>query len=454
MAQKDRIFHVSCLFDGADLFAADCAVCVRDGRIAGIVEKTKGEPGGGKLLRSFDGAEQIRLPRGFLLPGLVNAHHHAYSALARGLEPAGPMPDFRSRLENLWWRFDNVLDEEAIRLSAAVTALDCIRQGCTAVIDHHSSPSAIDGSLDRAAAGFGDLAMTRVLCYETSDRNGPEAVDQAIDENIAFAAKHAGSKEVGSLFGLHASFTLSGATLKRIARDKPAGLGVHLHAAEDLCDVEHARAENFDGPLARLDSFGLLNDGGIAAHCLHLAPGEFALLSRRGLSIAHTVESNLNNRVGYADLDRFGEDRILLGTDGFCSAMTAALRAAYLLYSGMGGGKRDALTLGRRLLFDNPAGFLSRLLGRPVGRVTVGEPADFAIFDYPSPTPVDEKNWVAHIVYGLSAAPGATWVYAGGKPVLEAGRITAVDEDALLAEAGKLAARLRDDYQKKPWRGV
>ncbi len=76
-----------------------------------------------------------------LTPGLVCAHHHLYSALARGLPgPATPPSTFLEILEPIWWRLDVALDLDAIAASARLGALEALEGGCTAVIDHHESP--------------------------------------------------------------------------------------------------------------------------------------------------------------------------------------------------------------------------------------------------------------------------------------------------------------------------
>ncbi len=57
-------------------------------------------------------------------PGLVCAHHHLYSALARGMPPPPRVPrDFPEILELVWWRLDRALDLEMIRWSAMLGAL-------------------------------------------------------------------------------------------------------------------------------------------------------------------------------------------------------------------------------------------------------------------------------------------------------------------------------------------
>ena len=82
-------------------------------------------------------------------PGLVCAHHHLYSALARGMPAPPETPtSFLGVLEQIWWRLDTALDLEMIRASARLGALEALECGTTALIDHHESPNAIEGSLD------------------------------------------------------------------------------------------------------------------------------------------------------------------------------------------------------------------------------------------------------------------------------------------------------------------
>src|SRR5690606_15018434 len=76
--------------------------------------------------------------------GLVCAHHHLYSSLARGMPgPTRTPTSFLDVLEQIWWRLDTVLDPDLIEWSAKLGALEALEAGCTAIVDHHESPNAI-----------------------------------------------------------------------------------------------------------------------------------------------------------------------------------------------------------------------------------------------------------------------------------------------------------------------
>ncbi len=128
---------------GAPSVRRNCSVLIEDGLITRIV------PGGriGEFAgRRLDAAGKV------VMPGLINAHTHLYSAFARGLAATRLSRDFIAVLRNLWWRLDAALTPEDCYQSALVGLIDAIRHGATAVVDHHSSPGAPAGSLDAARA--------------------------------------------------------------------------------------------------------------------------------------------------------------------------------------------------------------------------------------------------------------------------------------------------------------
>ena len=153
-------------------------------------------------------------------PGLVCAHHHLYSALARGM-PAPPKvaTSFQEVLEQVWWRLDTALDLEMIRWSAMLGALEALENGTTAIIDHHESPNAIEGSLDVIAEACAEVGVRSVLAYGITDRHGPDGARRGLAENERFI--RAGGR---GLVGIHAAFTCTDASL-RAAAELAADLG-------------------------------------------------------------------------------------------------------------------------------------------------------------------------------------------------------------------------------------
>ncbi len=95
-----------------------------------------------------------------LTPAMVCAHHHLYSTLARGMPPPPSTPSsFLGVLEQIWWRLDTALDLEMLEASAKLGALEALEAGCTAIVDHHESPNAIEGSLSVIAAACAEVGV-------------------------------------------------------------------------------------------------------------------------------------------------------------------------------------------------------------------------------------------------------------------------------------------------------
>src|SRR5579875_3084620 len=205
-----------------------------------------------------------------VMPGNVCAHTHVYSALARGMPAPPRVPrDFREILDLVWWRLDRALDATAIHFSGLIGAIDAIRSGTTTLVDHHSSPNYIDGSLDILADAFEAVGARAVLCYEVTDRGGRERRDQGLRENERFLA--ASRHEIRGMVGAHAGFTLDDDSLERIA-DLASNMetGVHIHVAEGMCDEEDSLRRSGKRVGQRLVDAGVIDDRSIAAHGVHL----------------------------------------------------------------------------------------------------------------------------------------------------------------------------------------
>jgi putative selenium metabolism protein SsnA len=389
-----------------------------------------------EMIGKYPGARVLDARGGLVLPGLVNLHHHFYSSLARGLNPGQRMENFGEILDGLWWRLDRALDPDTIRISADLAVADSIRWGVTTVFDHHASPTMIGGSLEIIAQAVERAGLSAVLCYEITDRNGHDGAIAGLEENLAFFASRRSDARVRGMLGFHAAFTVDDATLEAAADARSAAMGCHIHIAEDPLDLRVSRVIYGDGPVQRLERFGLIDERTLAVHCIHLGSDDRRLLADRGAVVIHNPESNANNGVGRLDLDGAAADgcRIGLGTDGMSSSVLGSLRAAFL---GVRAGRRDptaGFTVVPELLAVN-AEVAGSFLDEPrLGRIEVGAPADFFVLDQAPPTPVTPESVFAQVVYGVAGSPVRHTV-ARGRVVMEDHRITTLDPTAIATEA-------------------
>jgi cytosine/adenosine deaminase-related metal-dependent hydrolase len=330
--------------------------------------------------------------------GLVCGHHHLYSALARGMPPPPQQPtDFRSILEQIWWRLDAALDLEMLQWSAMLGALEALQCGTTAIVDHHESPNAIEGSLSVIAEACETVGVRVVCAYGVTDRHGLDGARRGLAENERFL--RSGGR---GMVGVHAAFTCGDDTLQAaagLARD--LGVGVHIHVAEGIADVEAG---------ARLQA--LAADDWLLVHCVHLdrdLPG----------TIAHNPRSNMNNAVGYAR-PAARPNKIVLGTDGIGADMLEELRLAYVAH------RADDVTASPETAWS----WLEQ------GYALVPEARDDQVtwsYDHA------DSPWHVAFTPGMRALDV---VRAGGEVLLRDGAPTRVDADEVRAKAAEQAARL------------
>jgi putative selenium metabolism protein SsnA len=396
-----------------------------------------------EMQMKFPNAEVVDCAGKVVLPGFICAHHHFYSTMARGMSiPGEPASNFVEILERLWWKVDRALAEEDITLSAQIPLIECIRNGTTTVIDHHASPGMRDGSLDLIEDAVRQAGIRASLCYEVSDRN---IVGGGIEENERFIKKTGkGDGQIAAMMGLHASFTLSDQTLEKcvgIARD--AGVGCHVHVAEDLADREDALQKYGMPTVHRLDKMGASGAKSLFIHCVHIDESEMDLIAATNTAVVHNPESNMNNAVGVTPLLKLLKRNILvgLGSDGMSSDMLAQMRCAYLLHRLANSDPRVAFLEAPKLLLENNPEIAERQFGIRLGELAEGRPADMAILDYRPPTVLSEANFLGHLIFGLVDATVDTTV-CRGQILMQNKKILSMDEERIAARSRELAPEM------------
>ncbi|HEY4666616.1 MAG TPA: putative aminohydrolase SsnA [Anaerolineales bacterium] len=410
-----------------------------------------------RLAAAYPQEERLDGRGQYLLPGNLCAHTHFYGAFARGMAIPGPAPrDFPEILRKLWWPLDRSLGEEDIRYSALVSLVDAIKHGTTTLIDHHASPNAIDGSLDVLAQAVKEAGLRAVLCYEVTDRDGPEKAAAGIAENLRFLQRTADGKLAGgriaATFGLHASLTLSDPTLARCREQAPPGTGFHIHVAEHEADQQDSLARSGTRVVERLEKHGILTDRTLVAHAVHVEPREIEILADRGTWVSHQPRSNMNNAVGVAEVEsmlRAGV-RVCLGNDGFSNAMWEEWKTAYLLHkvSHRDPRRMSGDTVVQIAVRNNAALAEVFFPGAALGVVEPGARADLILVDYHPTTPLSPGNLPWHILFGFHESM-VTGTIVAGEPLMFERELRTLDEAAISARARELAPEVWKRYLRQ-----
>ncbi|MEN8121918.1 MAG: amidohydrolase family protein [Bacteroidota bacterium] len=354
-------------------------------------------------------------------------HHHVYSALARGMTAPKKNPtNFKEILQYIWWKLDKALDKEMIEASALSTAIACAKSGSTFVIDHHASPNAIEGSLNIIAEAFDKVGISHLLCYEITDRDGQEKAEKGLNETENYLKNNHG------LVGLHASFTVGDETMKKAAAlMHKFNSGIHIHVAEDRFDQKHSVETYGKRVVERLNNFGILDASKtILGHCLHIDDNERDIIRNSKAFVVQNTESNLNNKVGHFDSEELGEN-IMLGTDGMHSDMIRSAQAAFFV--GQGFDNINFQSTYERFRKAHQYLAINKFEGD-------GE-NNLVVLDYPTPTPINQDNFLGHFIYGLNSNH-VQHVISNGKLIVKNRKMQTVNEQEVLQFSKEQALRL------------
>ena len=377
----------------------------RSGRILAIDEGVVAD-------KPVPGAHVLACPNGNIVPGNVCAHTHLYSGLVPyDMPPAFPPPlTFLQILERKWWRMDRALDAESLRASTRDYVANALLAGTTAIVDHHESPSLIEGSLTILADACAEMGIRALLCYGATERNGGfEEAIRGLDE----CATVSPTPLLRGLIGLHASFTVSDDTIREAGnRARAMGTVLHVHVAEAQSDVADAHERGYDGPLERLIALDALVPGSIVVHGTYLTPDQVRRIDALGCWMVHNPRSNEGNGVGYASSLSSGK-QVALGTDGWNADMAEEQLALERLAKANG----DTRATGR---LEAGHHLIGERFGLGKAPLEPGAPGDAV---------VRIDGHVAHVV-------------VDGRVVVTNGTLTAADTILIRSEARSQAERL------------
>lgn len=400
-----------------------------------------------ELKNKYGEAEIIDADGKVIMPGLINTHHHIYSAFARGLNLNNPpAKSFLDILKNVWWKIDKKLTKEDNKYSAYTTLIECIKDGVTTVFDHHASPFAIEGSLFTLAEAADDLGVRGSFCYEVSDRDGEDILDAGIKENIDFI-KYANSRDddmVKGMFGMHASFTLSNESLlKCVKAMEGIDAGYHVHVAEGIEDVYDSLNRSGKRVVERLNDYGILGEKTFAVHCVHVNDREMNILKETNTTVINNPESNMGNAVGCAPVIRFFEKGLTvgLGTDGYTSDIFESMKVENITHKANLCNSNVGFMETGTMAFKNNSKIASKYFKKEVGVLKEGAYADLIVVDYNPLTVMNENNCLGHILFGMTGRSVDTTII-NGKVVMKDRKILTVDEDAILKRSREISSKL------------
>jgi cytosine/adenosine deaminase-related metal-dependent hydrolase len=390
-----------------------------------------------------EGLPRVDVSGCVVTPAFTVAHTHLYMSLTCGMPPPPKPPrTLTDTLQWVWWALDKALDDDLVHTSALVGAAMAAKAGAACLVDLHSSPRAIDGSLDRIEAALDEIGLRGVLGYETSDRDGRGRRDGGISENRRFMDKvRHGTTKHRALVGAHAMMTLNDDTLDALRElADTQSCGIHMHVAEDLTDALDAERIRKSPLGARLERLGIARKGSVVAHAVQLDTELAEKMMAVGAFLVTNPRSNMDHGVGLCGLSG---SRVALGTDGGDHDVLAEARAYYLRHSEAHDGL--ARETGARVVAGQE--LAAQLFGDDSpARIIAGARADLTVLDYAPMTPMTPSNVGEHFARGWTSGHVRDTM-VGGRFVLRDRKLVNIDERELVLRARAAAGRLWERMQ-------
>jgi 5-methylthioadenosine/S-adenosylhomocysteine deaminase len=429
------------LLKGCSIFRADgrvrnrMAVVIDGGRIASV---------------SDDDAVQVRPGdwhvscRGRLLAaGLVDCHTHLVNAQLLPQSGELLLRSPRSRFE-LQQRLDNQLTAGEVETLTAFGIGKALRAGVTLAVEHLRCPTDPDGALAAQARMAERLGIRLANSHATHSLEGEADSMRQFEANAHYVESFRQHPLVRPVLGFHASFSSEDALLRRIGRAREElGVGVCYHLAETEDDLAATFARNGRRIVPRLETFGLLGPGSVAAYARAVDRSESERLARSRTLIALGPRYNLAAEPGGGGFEAvFAHQNLLgLGTSGN-GLLWGELVAAFsgIVQIARAGRLLDPDGFMSQLLIGGPAELCSMLYGAPSGNVEPGALADLVLYDH-IPAQEDLGGLVPHLLMQLGSLRPA-WVIANGRVVVREGQLLGHDFIELAREAGKVLEAL------------
>lgn len=385
------------------------AVAIRDGCIVAVAPIAEARA-------LFAPARVVKLPHHVVTPGLINAHTHAAMALLRGV--GDDLPLMRWLTERIWPLERTLVSEDFVYDGTRLAALEMLRAGVTCCSDMYFYPEAAA----RALREVGMRAVVGIIAIEFPSAYAVDA-DDYLRKGLATRDALQDDPLIGFTLAPHAPYTVSDATLERIAMlAEELDLALHTHVHETQHEIDESIAQHGVRPLARLDRLGLVSERLIAVHGVHFSAAELALLAERGASVVHCPASNLKLASGIApvaQLLRAGVN-VSFGTDGAASNnrldILDEMRLGALLAKGANG---DASVLPATIALECATLNAALALGiaHRVGSIEAGKDADLIAVNLDSPEMAPCFDPVSHLVYA-AGRESVTDVWVAGHHVV------------------------------------
>ncbi|MGD8516502.1 MAG: amidohydrolase [Anaerolineae bacterium] len=378
-----------------------------------------------------------------VLPGLINGHTHLSQTFVRGLADDKPLIAW---LKQIMWPVQAAITPQDMRLASLLGLVENLRCGVTTVVQHHKithSMAHVDATAEAAEAMGLRMLLARGWVDLGDAGESPEAIVEAMAQ-LRDRWQGAADGRITLGFGPLAPWRCSDETMRRtVSLARRWGMPTHLHVAEAQDEIDMLQQRTGLRHVEWLHALDALGPDVHLVHGVWLDDHELDLVAASGAVVIHCPVSNMYLASGIPAVCQMLARGIpvALGTDGPGSQnsqdMLESLKVAALLAKVSTCDANAVLPLDL-LRMATVAG--ARLLRREdLGRIAPGARADLTVVDLNNARSMPVHRPESALVYNASG-PDVHTVLVDGRILLDAGRVTVLDEAALLEDC-RIAAR-------------
>ena len=408
---------------------------IREGAIA--IEKNKIVDVGksSDLVKSVRADKVIDASGRIVMPGLVCTHCHTHSKVWMGI-PTPPATELYSILSTGWWpMLEDQLTKKDVYNIARFACLEMITLGTTMVCDVMEAPKGLPGILDSEANGFREVGMRGIVCQEATERISKENGELGIRENADFAKKWNKDPNalVKGMLCVHTTFTCSLEMLKRVRRlADELRCGITLHVEESVYEVDYCKKTYGKPSVPLLNEIGFLGPDVLAAQCVQTTEEEIKTLAKRGVKVAHNLQTNMETGGGIPRVPQMLDAglTVSVGNDGFIPDMFEVIRGVFMTHKGV---TRDVNVLPADKCMDMVTIEGAKALGmeREIGSLEKGKKADLIIMRFPTVTPLIPDS-VYYQIMTLARGETVETSIIDGRIVMENRKVLTADPEEVM----------------------
>ncbi len=393
---------------------------------------------------SAAGCEIIDASGKLAMPGLINAHTHAYMTIHRNYADDLMFFDWLDKVQ----RVEDGMTEEDVYWTTLLGIIEMIRTGTTCFVDMTiKSAQEKTGPRSAAAGAVRDSGIRAVISRGLAGVAGSEESLMKFGQAVREMELFRDESRLQFLHGPHAPYSCMADYLEKLTDScRSRGIGQTIHLSESRAEMDGIAEQHGTTPIRYVSRVGVFGVPVIAAHCVFATDEDIRILKENNVSVALCPKSNMKLGNGFAPAKKLLDAgvNVCLGTDGCGSNnslnMFQEMNAAAMVYKGANGMAR-CVDAGDVLRMATVNG--AKAIGREdeLGEIKEDALADLVLVRLDEPQFFPRNNVISGLVYSATGSEADT-VLVDGKVLMEHGKLTTVDEERVYAEIGKIAARL------------